>query len=62
MKKTRQTEEKVGRQHQRMGRRGVRQDPEGSGEQRKMEKIGCEIICGAKTTLEVKGQMTMMAI
>ena len=29
--------------------------PEGSGEQRKMEKTGCEIICGAPTTLVVKG-------
>ena len=32
-KKTRQTEEEVGRQHQGMNRRGVRQVPEGSGEQ-----------------------------
>ena len=28
--------------------------PEGSGEQGKMEKTGCEIICGAPTTLAVK--------
>ena len=34
-KKTRQTEEKVGRQHQGMDRPGVRQVPEGSGEQKK---------------------------
>ena len=54
-KKTRQTEEEVGRQHQGMGRPGVRQVPEGSGEQGKMEEIGCEIICGAPTTLAVKG-------
>ena len=45
-KKTRQTEEEVGRQHQGMDRRGVRQVPEGSGGQRKMEETGCEIICG----------------
>ena len=45
-KKTRQTEEEVGRQHQEMDRPGVRQVPEGSGEQRKMEETGCEIICG----------------
>ena len=44
----------VGRQHQGMDRSGVRQVPEGSGEQRKMEKTGCEIICGAPTTLVVK--------
>ena len=43
-KKTRQTEEEVGRQHQGMDRPGVRQVPEGSGEQGEMEKSGCEII------------------
>ena len=53
-KKTRQTEEEVGRQHQGMDRPGVRQVPEGSGEQGKMEETGCEIICGASTTLAVK--------
>ena len=44
--KTSQTEEEVGRQHQGMDSPGVRQVPEGSGEQRKMEETGCEIICG----------------
>ena len=39
-KKTRQTEEEVGRQHQAMDRPGVHQVPEGSGEQRKMEETG----------------------
>ena len=53
--KTRQTEEKVGRQQQGMGWLGVHQVPAGSGEQRKMAKTGCEIICGAPTTLVVKG-------
>ena len=38
-KKTRQTEKGVGRQHQGMDRPGARQDPEGSGEQTKMEKL-----------------------
>ena len=46
-KKRRQTEEEVGRQHQGMDRLGVRQVPEGSGQQGKMEKTGCEIIFGA---------------
>ena len=50
-KKTRQTEEEVGRQHQRMDRPGVWQVPEGSGEQGKMEKTGRKIMCGAPTTL-----------
>ena len=59
-KKTRQTEEEVGRQHQGMDRPGVRQVPEGSGEQGKIEKPGCKIICGAPTTLAVKGLMAMM--
>ena len=54
-KKTRQSEEEVGRQHQEMDGPGVRQVPEGSGEEGKMEETGCEIICGATTTLEVKG-------
>ena len=54
-KKTRQTEEEVGRQHQGMDRPGVRQVPEGSGEQGKMEKTGCKIICGAPTTMQWKG-------
>ena len=39
-KKTRQTEEQVGRQHQGMDRPGVCQVPEGSGEQGKMEENG----------------------
>ena len=59
-KKTRQIEENVGRQHQGMDRPGVRQVPEGSEEQGKMEKTGCKIICGAQTILEVKGLMMMI--
>ena len=50
----------MGRQHQGMDRPGVRQVPEGSGEQEKMEKTGSKIICGAPTTLAVKGLMMMM--
>ena len=38
-KKTRQTEEEVGRQHQGIDRSGVRQVPEGSGEQGKWRKL-----------------------
>ena len=60
-KKTRQTEEEVGRQHQGMDMPRVRQFPEGSGEQGKMEKPGCKIIiCGAPTTLAVKGLMIII--
>ena len=55
-------EEEVGRQHQRVDRPGVRQVPEGSGEQEKMEKTGCRIICGAPTTFSVKGLMMMTII
>ena len=54
-KKTRQTEEEMERQYQGMYRPGVLQVPEGSGEQGKMEETGCEIICGASTTLVVLG-------
>ena len=43
-----------------MDRPGVRQVPEGSGEQGKLEKSGCKIICGAPTTLAVKGLMMVM--
>ena len=59
-KKTRQSEEEVGRQHQGMDSPGVRQVPEGSGEQGKIEKTGCKTICSAPTTLMVKGLMMMM--
>ena len=53
-KKTRQTEDEVGRQHQEIERPEVSQVPEGSGEQEKMEESGCEIICGAPATLALK--------
>ena len=54
--------EEVGSQHQGMDRPGVRQVPDGSGEQGKMEKTGCKIICGAPTTFAVKELMMMMKI
>ena len=54
-KKTRQTEEEVGRQHQGMDRPGVRQVPRGSEEQGRMEETGCEIINSTPMTLAVKG-------
>ena len=50
----------MGRQRQGMDRSGVRQVPEGSGEQGKMEKTGCKTICGASTTLAVKGLVMIM--
>ena len=53
-KKTRLTEEEVRRQHQGMDRPGVCQVPEGSGEQGKIDETGCEIICGAPTTLVIE--------
>ena len=56
-KKTRQTEEEMGRQHQGMDRPGVRQVPDDRENREKMEETGCEIICGAPTTLAVKGLM-----
>ena len=61
-KKTRQTEEEVGRQHQGMERPGVGQVPEGSGKQGKMEETGWKVIFAAPTTLAVKGQMVMMTL
>ena len=50
----------MGRQHQGMDGLGVRQVPEGSGERRKIEEVGREIICGAPATLMVKGLMMIM--
>ena len=61
-KKTRRTKEEVGRQYQGMDMPGVRQVPEGSGEQGKMEKTGCKIICGAPTTLAVRGLLLLLMI
>ena len=55
VKKTRQTEEEVGRQHQGTDRPGVRHVPEGSGEQGKMEESGCKIIFDAPVTLAIEG-------
>ena len=59
---TGQTGEEVRRQPQGMDRPGVRQVPEGSGEQGKIEKTDCKIIYHAPTTLSVKGLMMMMMI
>ena len=56
-KKAKQTDEGVGRQHQRMDRPGIRQVTEGSGEQGQMEETGCEVIPNAPTTLAVKGHV-----
>ena len=55
-KKTRQTKEEVGRQHQGLDRPGFNR-PQRAVENGKMEKTGCKIICGAPTTIAVKGQM-----
>ena len=58
-KKTRQTEEEVGRQHQGMDRPGVCLVPEGSRELGNMEESVCKIICGVPTTLAAK-ELIMM--
>ena len=50
----------MGRHYLGMDRLEIRQVPGGSGEHGKMEKTGCKIICGAPTTLAVKGLMMMM--
>ena len=50
----------VGGRCREVGRPGVQRVPEGSGGQGKMEKTDCKIICGAPTTLAVKGLMMMM--
>ena len=39
----------MGRQHHRVDRPGVRQLPEGCGEQERMERDGCKVVSGAQT-------------
>ena len=56
-KKTRQTENAVGRQHQGMDRPGVNQVPESNGKQGKTKETGCEVICRVPATPAVKGQV-----
>ena len=54
---------KGGRRRGRQGKRwedNTREWTEGSGEQGKMEKTGCKIICGAPATLALKGLVMMM--
>ena len=58
-RKTRQTEEEVGRQHQGMDRPGVCQILEGIENRGKWRKLVCEIIRSAPTTLMVKKLMMM---
>ena len=41
---------------------GVQKVPDGSGEQRKMEETGSEVICDAPTTLAVKGYLMMILV
>ena len=48
------SEEEVGKRQQGIDRPGVRLVQEGGGEQGKMEETGCEVICGAPTSLAVK--------
>ena len=40
-----------------MDRPGVWEVPEGSGEQRRVQETGCEVICGDSVTPAVKGLM-----
>ena len=50
------TEEEVGRYHQTINSQAWSSpSTKGSGEQGKMEEIGCEIICGPPTILAIKG-------
>ena len=58
----RQGRQKMRKEDNTRARPGVRQVPEGSGEQGKMEKTGCKVICGAPTTLAVEGLIMMMMI
>ena len=59
-KKTRQTQEEVGRQHQEWTGLEFAKSWRAVQNRGKMEETGCEKICGAPTTLAVKGLMMMM--
>ena len=59
-KKTRQTEEEVGRQTSGNGQAWSSPSFRGQWRTGKMEETGCEIICDAPVTLAVKGLMMMM--
>ena len=61
-KKTRQTEEKVGRQHQGMDRPEVFQVPEGGGERGKWRKLVVKSSVVPKRPSAVKGEMMMMRL
>ena len=56
-----QTDKGMGRPHQGMDRPGVHQVAVGSGELRKMEETGCEIVCDAQTTCVFWGQVKLKA-
>ena len=56
-KKTRQTRGGKTTPGDGQDKSGVRQVPDGNGEQRQMEETGCEVISGAPTTLEVNGSV-----
>ena len=55
--KTRQTEEEMGRQYQKVDRDGLCKVPKSSGEQGRMERDCCKVISGAPTTSKVTGEM-----
>ena len=60
---TRHTEKKnVARQYQGMDRPGFRQISGGSGEWRKMEETGCEVIYGAPATPPVQGEVKVKKV
>ena len=54
-KKKRQTEEEVGKEHKRWTGLEFAKYERAVENREKMEETGCEIICGAPTTLAVKG-------
>ena len=55
-KKTKQTEKEVGRQHRGMDRLGVRQVPEGCGEQGKRRKLVVKSSVGPQRPPQLRGR------
>ena len=61
-KKTRQTEEEVGRQIREWTGLEFAKSQRAVENREKLEETGCEVICGAPTTLAVEGLMMMTII
>ena len=56
------TKEELGRKHEGIDRPEALQVSEGSCEQEKMARTDCKVVCGAPTTLVIKGLIMNLSI